>query len=155
MKARVSSTIWLLVLWTSVALFGVLGLAYHAGKLSGGVSLVDAPSLSGGAGGVLLAAIALAVAAALSVVFVLSKRVIKPVGELAKFSERLVAGDLRARTEFSGDDEFSFIAENFNRTAAKVAHAATNQQAQDSFRLLDRTVKVAASFREMEGVVQA
>jgi methyl-accepting chemotaxis protein len=132
MKARMSSTVWMLVLWISVALFGVLGLAYHAGRVSGGVSLADAPSLPGGAGGTLLAAIGLAVVAAMSSVFVLSKRVIKPVGELAKFSERLVAGDLRAKIDLGDDDEFSFIAENFNRTAAKVAHAATNQQAQDS-----------------------
>ena len=32
MKARLSSTIWLLVFWIAAALFGVLGSAYHAGK---------------------------------------------------------------------------------------------------------------------------
>ena len=69
----------------------------------------------------MLAAFGLAVIAALSVVFVLSKKVLKPVGELAKFSERLVAGDSRARAEVESDDEFGFIAENFNRSAAKVA----------------------------------
>jgi methyl-accepting chemotaxis protein len=132
MKARLSSTIWLLVFGTGVALFGVLGLAYHAGKESGGLSLLDAPSLPAGASGALLGAIVLAVAAALLVMFVLSKRVITPVSELAKFSERLVAGDARARAEFDSDDEFGQIAENLNRSAAKVAHAVTNQQAQDS-----------------------
>jgi len=35
MKTRLSSTIWLLVIWTSVALFAVLGLAYAAGAHSG------------------------------------------------------------------------------------------------------------------------
>ncbi|HEY6904058.1 MAG TPA: methyl-accepting chemotaxis protein, partial [Candidatus Acidoferrales bacterium] len=132
MKARLSSTLWFLVLWAGVALFGVLALGYHAGKESGGVALLDASSLTGAASGALLGALGLALLAALSFAFVLSKRVIKPVGELAKFSERLAAGDSRARAEFTSNDEFGLIVDNFNRTAAKVAHAATNQQAQDS-----------------------
>ena len=57
---------------------------------------------------------------------------LSPVNDLTKFSERLVAGDSRARLEIDSDDEFGFIAENFNRSAAKVASAVTNQQAQDS-----------------------
>ncbi|MGA2508802.1 MAG: methyl-accepting chemotaxis protein [Candidatus Acidiferrales bacterium] len=132
MKARLSSTIWLLIFWISVALFGVLGLAYHAGKASGSGSALDPSSLPGSASGALLGAIGLAVVAALSAIFVLSKRVLAPVGELAKFSERLATGDSRARADVDSNDEFGFIVENFNRTAAKVAHAATNQQAQDS-----------------------
>jgi methyl-accepting chemotaxis protein len=132
MKGRLSSTVWLLVFGMAVSLFGVLGLAYHAGKNSGGLSLTDVASLPGSASGPLLLAIGLAVAAALWAVFVLSRRVLKPVGELAKFSERLVAGDARARAEIESGDDFAFIAENFNRSAAKVAHAVTNQQAQDS-----------------------
>jgi len=132
MKGRLSSTIWLLVFGMVVILFAVLGLAYHAGKNSGGASLADAASLPGSASGPLLLAFGLAVAAALWIVFVLSRRVLKPVGELARFSERLIAGDARARAEIEGSDEFAFIAENFNRSAAKVAHAVTNQQAQDS-----------------------
>jgi len=137
MKARLSSTIWLLVFWTLLALFGVLGLAFHAGKNSGGQSLLDAPSLPSSASGALFGAVVLAVVAVMLVVFVLNRRIIKPVSELARFSERLVAGDARARAEIEGDDEFAFIAENFNRSAAKVAHAVTNQQAQD---LLQRSI---------------
>jgi methyl-accepting chemotaxis protein len=132
MKSRLSTTIWLLVFWAALALFGVLGLAYHAGKESGGLALTDLGSLPSSASGPLMAAIGLALAGALSVVFVLSKRVLKPVGDLAKFSERLVAGDARARAEVGGDDEFAFIAENLNRSAAKVSQAVTNQQAQES-----------------------
>ncbi|MGH9716937.1 MAG: methyl-accepting chemotaxis protein [Candidatus Acidiferrales bacterium] len=132
MKARLSSTIWLLVFWIGLALFGVLGLAYHAGKNSGGLALSDAGSLPSAASEPLLLAVALAIAAALSIIFVLSKRVLRPLGELATFSERLAAGDARARAEISSGDEFGVIAENCNRSAAKVAHAITNQQAQDS-----------------------
>ena len=89
MKARLSSTIWLLVLWAGVAPpLAYSALAYHAGKESGGVALLDASSLPGAASsGLCLARLALAVVAALTVILVLSKSVIKPVGELAKFSE--------------------------------------------------------------------
>jgi twitching motility protein PilJ len=132
MKARLSSTIWLLVLWIGLVLFGILGLAYHAGKNSGGLALTDAASLPASASGPLLVAVGLAIVGALSLVFVMSKRVLTPLGELARFSERLAAGDARARAEVSSEDEFGFIAENCNRSAAKVAHAINNQQAQDS-----------------------
>ncbi len=132
MKSRLSSTIWLLVFWISLSLFGVLALAYHAGRSSGGASPFDASSMPASATGVLFGAIGLAILGALSLIFVLSKRVLKPVGELAKFSERFAAGDARARAEVDSDDEFGSIAENCNRAVARVAHAATNQQAQDS-----------------------
>ena len=131
MKSRLSSTIWLLVFWTSLTLFGALALAYHAGKAAG-ASTGDASALPGGANAVLLGAIGVAVIGALSLIFVLSTRVLKPVGELARFSERFASGDARARAEVDSNDEFGSIAENCNRAVARVAHAATNQQAQDS-----------------------
>ncbi|HKN61606.1 MAG TPA: HAMP domain-containing protein, partial [Candidatus Acidoferrales bacterium] len=126
MKSRLSSTIWLLVFWIAAALFGAIGLGYYAGQHSTETTSAGSPN------GALLGAIALGVLGAVSIVVVLSKRVLKPVGELAKFSERLVAGDSRARVDVESSDEFALIAENFNRSAAKVAHAVTNQQAQDS-----------------------
>src|SRR5579863_722112 len=132
MKGRLSSTIWVLVFGMVVVLLGALGLAYHAGKNSGGLGLSDAASLPSSASGPLLLAVVLALGAALWAFFMLSKRVLSPVNDLTKFSERLVAGDSRARLEIDSDDEFGFIAENFNRSAAKVASAVTNQQAQDS-----------------------
>jgi twitching motility protein PilJ len=132
MKARLSSTIWLLVFWIGAALFGVLGLAYYAGAHSGGQPGAEGAALSGGVSPILLVAAVLAVFAVVTLVWALSKRVLKPVDELARFSERLVAGDARARAEVETGDEFEFIAENFNRSAAKVASAVTNQQAQDS-----------------------
>jgi len=125
MKSRLSSTVWLLIFWIAACLFGVLGLGYYAGQH-------PAESAAGGVSPLLAGAVVLAVVAALSIILVLSKRVLKPLGELARFSERLVAGDARARAEIDTGDEFSFIADNFNRSAAKVAQAVTNQQAQDS-----------------------
>jgi len=129
MKSRLSSTIWMLVFFIGLALFGVLGLAYYAGSHS---AVADGGSIPGGANGALALAAGLALIAAVSLVMILSKRVLTPVDELAKFSERIISGDVRARVEIQSDDEFGFIAENFNRSAAKVAHAVTNQQAQES-----------------------
>jgi methyl-accepting chemotaxis protein len=137
MKARLSSTIWLLVLWAGLAAFGAVALAYHAGRNSGGLSMLEFGSLPPGSGGALLGAIGLALAALVSLAVVLSRSVLKPLGELARFSERLAAGDARARAEVATQDEFGVIAENCNRSAAKVAQAITNQQAQD---LLQRSI---------------
>jgi methyl-accepting chemotaxis protein len=137
MKARLSSTIWLLVSWAGLAAFGAVALAYHAGKSSGGVSALDAGSLPVSASGALAGAVGLAVVALISLAVGLSRSVLKPLGELARFSERLAAGDSRARAEVASQDEFGVIAENCNRSAAKVAQAITNQQAQD---LLQRSI---------------
>src|ERR1700684_2522076 len=156
MKARLSSTIWLLVFWIGAALFGVLGMAYYAGSHAGAGA--DATSFPGGSSGALVGAAILALVASVSLVYVLSKRVLTPVGEIATFSERLVAGDVRARVEIASGDEFGFIAENFNRSAAKVAHAVTNQQAQDSLQrsitdLLNTISQVARGDLNIRGKV--
>ncbi|HEX2775624.1 MAG TPA: methyl-accepting chemotaxis protein, partial [Candidatus Acidoferrales bacterium] len=156
MKARLSSTIWLLVFWIGAAFFGVLGLAYYAG--SHAAAGADTTSFPGGANGALFAAAILAILGAISLIYVLGKRVLTPVQEIATFSERLVAGDVRARVEIVANDEFGFIAENFNRSAAKVAHAVTNQQAQDSLQrsitdLLNTISQVARGDLNIRGKV--
>src|SRR6202142_3673907 len=156
MKARLSSTIWLLVFWIGAALFGVLGMAYFAGSHAGAGA--DATSFPGGSSGALGGAAVLWPVASGSLVDVLSKRVLTPVGEIATFSERLVAGDVRARVEIQSGDEFGFIAENFNRSAAKVAHAVTSQQAQDSLQrsitdLLNTISQVARGDLNIRGKV--
>ncbi len=127
MKTRLSSTIWMLVLWTSIALFAVLWLAYDAGTRSAGGSIT-----SGNAGPALLVAGGVAVFTAFLLLIVLPGRVLRPLGALAAFSERFAAGDSRAKAEVQGDDEFSVIAENLNRTVARVSKAFGNQEAQDS-----------------------
>ena len=48
MKSRLSTTIWLLVLWTTGALFAILGIAYQAGAKSGGASIGSAFSTAAG-----------------------------------------------------------------------------------------------------------
>jgi twitching motility protein PilJ len=136
MKTRLSSTIWMLVLWTSVALFIVLGLAYEAGVHSGGASLT-AGGASGSAGMEILIAGGVAVFTALVLLMTLPRRVLTPIGALTTFSERFAAGDSRAKAEVPVEDEFSVIAENLNRTSARVAKAYGNQEAQE---LLQRSI---------------
>ena len=130
MKTRLSSTIWMLVIWTSVALFGVLGLAYEAGVHSGGASVFQGGT-SGSAGMEFLIAAGVAVFTALVLLMTLPRRVLVPIGALSAFSERFAAGDSRAKAEVPVEDEFSVIAENLNRTATRVAKAYGNQEAQE------------------------
>ena len=132
MKSRISSTIWMLIFWDAIALAGVLFFAFHAGSAANGQSLANFSSLPGGAGTDLFGAAALIVGTFLAHVIVLPRRVIAPVGELASFAEKLAAGDGRAKAEISSSDEFGFIAENLNRSAAKLARAGGNQDASEA-----------------------
>ncbi len=130
MKTRLSSTIWMLVIGTSVALFGILGLAYEAGVHSGGASVFQGGT-SGSAGTEFLIAAGVAVITSLALLMTLPRRVLVPIGALSTFSERFAAGDSRAKAEVPVQDEFSLIADNLNRTAARVAKAYGNQEAQE------------------------
>ena len=96
MKARLSSTVWLLVFWVTLLLIAAVGFSYYAGSHS---AAADAAAVPGGANGALVGAITLALVAVISIVYVLSRRVLTPVDELAKFSERVVSGDVRARRD--------------------------------------------------------
>jgi methyl-accepting chemotaxis protein len=131
MKTRLSTTIWMLVLWTCISLFAAIGLAYSAGAHAGGGSILEALA-SGTTGMGLWVAAGLAVLTALALMLTLPRRVLGPIESLTKFSERFSAGDSRARAEVPVEDEFSVIAENLNRTAARVSKAYGNQEAQDS-----------------------
>jgi methyl-accepting chemotaxis protein len=99
MKSRLSSTIWTLVLLNGVILFAVLGLAYSAGRQSGGASLFDFGSLPSGASGAVMLAVLLALGMAAFMAWRLGTKLLTPVQELAQFSERIAAGDPRARVE--------------------------------------------------------
>src|SRR6266700_835047 len=108
MESRLSSTIWTLVLLNGVVGFVVLGLAFSAGKKAGEASLFDFGSP---AGGTILAAIVLALATAVILAWRFGA-LLGPVRPLAEFSERLAAGDPRARADVNTNDELGYIAEN-------------------------------------------
>jgi methyl-accepting chemotaxis protein len=128
MKSRLSSTIWTLVLFNLGVLFIVLGLGFSAGKKAGDASFFDfgAPS-----GGLVLFASVLAIGMAGLLIWRFGA-LLGPVQALAEFSERLAAGDPRARAEVHSNDELGYIAENLNRAVAKVSKATSNQDANDA-----------------------
>jgi methyl-accepting chemotaxis protein len=131
MKSRLSSTIWTLVLINALVLFGVLWLAYSAGRQSNGASMLDFGSLPSGASGSVVFALFLVLGAVVLFAWRLNSSFVGPVQELAQFSERLAAGDPRARVEVDSNNELGYIAENLNRAVARVSKATSNQEASD------------------------
>src|SRR5258708_7207541 len=131
MKSRLSSTIWTLVLVNGLVLFGVLWLAYNAGRLSNGASMLDFGSLPSGASGSVIFALFLVLGAIVFLAWRLNSSFVAPVQELAQFSERFATGDPRARAEVNSNDELGYIAENLNRAVARVSKATSNQEASE------------------------
>ncbi len=131
MKGRLSSTIWLLVVINVAALIAVLALAFSAGSKSGGLSIFDAFSAPGGGPEKMLGAIALMLVVSAVMGWMLFARVLKPVAELADFSERLGAADYKATVAIDSDDDFGFIAQNLAKTAVHAGKAVSTQQAQE------------------------
>jgi len=115
-----------------VAMAIVLGLGYAAGAWAKGLPFFDAFGGSSEAGMRLLGAIAVLVGACVIIVMTLSSKVLTPVKELTEFSERLAAGDYRAKADVDSNNDFDLVAENLNRTAEKVSKAVFNQEAQES-----------------------
>ena len=124
MKSRLSSTIWLLTIFNGVALFTVLGLAYSAGRQASAGSGFE-PS------GLIIPAV-IAVSMCVILAWRLIAAFISPVNELSEFSERLAAGDAKARADVGTNDEFGYIADNLNRAVARVSKASSNQEATES-----------------------
>jgi len=124
MKSRLSSTIWTMIILNGVVLFAVLGLAYSAGRQNGGGAPFELSGL------ILPSVVALGMSIILA--WRLGGAILSPVNELAEFSERLAAGDAKARADVTSSDEFGYIAENLNRAVAKVSKASSNQEASES-----------------------
>src|SRR5271169_6627324 len=124
MKSRLSTTIWALIIINGFALFTVLGLAYNAGRQAANTTGFDAAGL------IIPAVVALAMIIILA--WRLGGSILSPVTELSDFSERLAAGDAKARADVSATNEFGYIAENLNRAVAKVSKATFNQEANES-----------------------
>jgi len=99
---------------------------------SGGASLFDFGSLPSGASGAVMGAALLSLGVAAFMAWRLGSVVVTPVQSLTEFSERLAAGDPRARAEVLSNDELGLIAENLNRAVAKVSKATSNQEANES-----------------------
>ncbi|HUJ41741.1 MAG TPA: HAMP domain-containing methyl-accepting chemotaxis protein [Candidatus Acidoferrales bacterium] len=120
MKGRLTNTVWMLTLWVFVALVAVLGLSYGAGARSNGAAPFDFTAMSSAAATELLVAMLLCLATGIVCLRLLGSRVLEPVKDLADFSERVAAGDSKARLDVSAGNDFGFIAENLNRGAARM-----------------------------------
>ncbi|MGH9509554.1 MAG: methyl-accepting chemotaxis protein [Terriglobales bacterium] len=131
MKGRLNSTLTILVAVNAVALLAVFFLAYGAGARSG-ASITDFGGKDSTAGIEMLVAFLVCCGMAGYLWMKLSSAVATPVRQLTEFAERLGAGDYRARVTLDGEDDFTYIAQNFNRVADKVARANTNQEAQET-----------------------
>src|SRR5260370_38521909 len=95
MKSRLSSTVWTLVFVNGLALFVVIGLAFHAGREAADKSLLDFTSLpSGASGGGILAAL-LALAAGGFPAWRLGSPGVTPAQQPADFSARRPGGAAR------------------------------------------------------------
>ena len=66
---------------------------------------------------------AVAIAIALLLTFVLSRRLSSPIGVLANAARRLGRGDLSQRVQFQGKGEVGVLAQAFNSMAADLEHA--------------------------------
>ena len=131
MKGRINSTILTVVVVNFFALVAVLLIAYGAGAKSGGLSIVDAISVTA-SGSRLLGAVAVIFAGGLFVWFRLANAVAAPVAKLTDFSERFGAGDYRARLDIESEDDFGYVAQNMNRAGEQIVKAVFNQEAQEN-----------------------
>src|SRR3989442_8806145 len=117
-----------LVYLDGLVLLDGLKLAVSAGKEAGESSLLDfGPPV----GGTVILSLVLAAGTALILAWRFGA-LLGPVRALAEFSERLAAGDPRARADVNTNDELGYIAENLNRAVAKVSKATSNQDANDA-----------------------
>src|SRR5689334_20099634 len=133
MKSRLSSTILTLAVLSGIGMLAILGLAFHAGREAGTASsLFDFGNLPSGASGSVIVAVLLCFGVAAFIAWRMGAAVGTPVQQLAEFSERLAAGDPRARADVQSNDDFGYIAENLNRAVAKVSKANSNQEASES-----------------------
>jgi methyl-accepting chemotaxis protein len=132
MKSRLSSTIRTLVLINGIVALAVIGLAYSAGRHSGGATIFDFATLPAAASGAVVGAVALTLGISIILFWRLGGGLSEPLKELSQFSERLAVGDPRARADVSARNELGYIADNLNRAVAKVAKAASNQESSDA-----------------------
>jgi twitching motility protein PilJ len=124
MEGRLRGTIKTLMLTGTVGIFAVLFLAYHAGLKADGHSILDVGSLPAEAVVPLALAVFLCAGVSFALVKILGNRIVRPVEQVAAYSQKCAAGDARAQVQLDADDEFATIVENFRRAANKVTAAA-------------------------------
>ncbi len=103
MKSRLSGTIWGLIGLNGVALALVIWFAFGAGKqAANGGSMFESSET--------IIAIVIAIVVSIILAWRLGSAILAPIAELSSFSERLAAGDGKARADVNTNDEFGCAA---------------------------------------------
>ncbi|HJX01358.1 MAG TPA: methyl-accepting chemotaxis protein [Terriglobales bacterium] len=132
MKGRLNKAMWTLGTINAIALLAVLYFAYSAGASANGLGIGDVMSAPGKAPTLFFVAAFVCLAATLALLFMLSNKVAKPVSELVDYSHKFANGEYSSRPHIDSDDDFGLIAENFTRSAERIARAVSNHEAQDN-----------------------
>jgi signal transduction histidine kinase len=106
----------------------VIGTLYISPEPSAGVESTSPHRLSEAIGRFLLWGGLLAVAIALIITFILSRRILAPVKTLTLTARRLGKGDLSQRTQFKGKGELGELAQAFNSMASDLERAEKLRQ---------------------------
>lgn len=130
MNDRLSKTIWISMLTSMVGILIALGLAYRAGAISDGQSILDIRAFPQEAAITLGAAAIFCVLLIFGLILILRSRVVRPVEQLTKYSKRMAEGDPNAKSDLSVDNEFGLIMDNFRRAAVLIAQAASQPESQ-------------------------
>jgi methyl-accepting chemotaxis protein len=133
MKGRLSRLITGLFLVNIAASLGVLVLAYQSGTNSPQAGLFDWGARTGSSGyGFLIAAMLALVVPAVTFIFTLNGRVLRPLNDLTEYSEKLANGEYRTKLQVETHDDFGLVADNLNRASEKVTRTVFSQEGQDS-----------------------
>ncbi|MDH4151051.1 MAG: type IV pili methyl-accepting chemotaxis transducer N-terminal domain-containing protein [Betaproteobacteria bacterium] len=94
--------------------------------------------------------IALALAGAVTLIYLMFLLVVRPVNSLADGIRRMTAGEFSARVPVETDDEFGDLAEGFNRMASRLQESyATLEE-----RVAEKTIDLAARNRELAALYE-
>jgi methyl-accepting chemotaxis protein len=121
MEGRLRQTIRMLMMAGVGGVFAVLFLAYHAGLKADGHSIFDLGALPAEAVVPLAIAVFFSAGVSIALIKVLGNRIVRPIEQVAAYSQKFVAGDPRATVQLDAEDEFSLIVDNFRRAAQKFA----------------------------------
>jgi methyl-accepting chemotaxis protein len=133
MKGRLRSTVWTVVIVQFAAMLFLFVAGFFAGSWTkGAVNNLEVGNYPSQTGLWVVASLVVILGAALLLFGQLGSRFVNPAERLAEYSERVAAGDYRSKADLDSNDDFGYIAENFNRAGEKVGRAMANQEAQES-----------------------
>jgi signal transduction histidine kinase len=95
---------------------------------------------------IMLAIVAIALLTAVNLVFLMVRRIVKPIEDIAAAARAVSAGDLSCRAVVKGQDELGVLASTFNKMAFQVEALINDLER----RVAERTGELKASNQELE-----